>query len=76
MASLKSLDNAQTAEKRYIAKRFIYVESGEDVYFLYDCWFYDKGSKVEFRSVDAGDGGGCNKVIEQVRADCDNGIDA
>jgi hypothetical protein len=76
MASLKSLDNAQTAEKRYIAKRFIYVESGEDVYFFHDCWFYDKGSKIEFRSVDAGDGGGCNQVIDQVRADRDNGIDA
>jgi len=76
MASFKQIDNAHTAEKRYVAKRILYVESEEDVQIFAERWFNDRGDKVEFRAAGQDEGGGCNQVIRQVHDDRANDIDA
>lgn len=76
MASLKNLESGDLAERRYVAKRYVYLESEEDVQILAERWFNDRGAKVEFRAAGDGLGGGCNRVIAQVEKDVENGIDA
>lgn len=76
MAALKELASGDLAERRYVAKRFIYLESEEDVQILAERWFNDRGAKVEFRAAGNELGGGCNRVIAQVEEDIENGIDA
>jgi hypothetical protein len=43
MARLKDLESGAVAERRYVAKRFVYLESEEDVQILGDRWFSDRG---------------------------------
>lgn len=76
MASLKDLESGDLAERRYVAKRFVYLESEEDVQILAERWFNDHGAKVEFQAAGDASGGGCNLVIAQVEKDRLNGIDA
>lgn len=76
MASLKEIESGDVAERRYVAKRFIYVESEEDVQILAERWFNDRGAKVEFQAAGDDFGGGSNPVISQVESDRRNGIDA
>lgn len=76
MASLKNLESGDVAERRYVAKRYVYLESAEDVQILAERWFNDRGAKVEFLAAGDALGGGCNCVIAQVDKDVENGIDA
>ncbi|MBK1722881.1 hypothetical protein [Thiocystis violacea] len=76
MASLKNLESGDLAERRYVAKRYVYLESEEDVQILAERWFNDRGAKVEFLAAGDDLGGGCNRVIAQVDKDVENGIDA
>ncbi|MBK1716522.1 hypothetical protein CKO27_02450 [Thiocystis violacea] len=76
MASLKNLESGDLAERRYVAKRYVYLESEEDVQILAERWFNDRGAKVEFQAAGDDLGGGCNRVIAQVDKDVENGIDA
>ncbi|NEX22625.1 DUF4435 domain-containing protein, partial [Thiorhodococcus mannitoliphagus] len=75
MASLKNLESGDLAERRYVAKRYVYLESEEDVQILAR-WFNDRGAKVEFLAAGDDLGGGCNCVIAQVDKDVENRIDA
>ncbi len=75
MASLKELESGDVAERRYVAKRFVYVESEEDVQILAERWLNDRGAKVEFQAAGDDFGGGSNPVITQVENDRLNGID-
>lgn len=78
MARLKDLDTGSAAERRYVAKRFIYLESEEDVQILAERWFIERGERVELLS--AGDcdevSGGCTRVMGRVAEDRATGIDA
>lgn len=76
MATLKDLESGDLAERRYVAKRYVYLESEEDVQILAERWFNDRGAKVEFLAAGDALGGGCNRVIAQVDKDVENGIDA
>ena len=76
MATLKDLGSGDLAERRYVAKRYVYLESEEDVQILAERWFNDRGAKVEFQAAGDDLGGGCNRVIAQVKKDVENGIDA
>jgi hypothetical protein len=78
MARLKELDTGSAAERRYVAKKFIYLESDDDVQILAERWFSDRAERVEF--LPAGDGesgsGGCTRVVGRVTEDREASIDA
>jgi hypothetical protein len=74
MASLKDVKSGPMAERLYVAKRFIYLESPEDVQFFADRWFIDSGERVEFLAAGDDSGGGCNQVLSKVREDRENEI--
>lgn len=78
MARLKDLDTGSTAERRYIAKKFVYVESEEDVLILAGRWFNDKGERVELLSAGGGGDqpGGCTRVVGRVAEDRADAIEA
>lgn len=82
MGSLKDVASSGIAERRYVAKKFIYVESVEDVQILGVRWFNDRMAKVEFIAAgdgaddDEGLGGGCHEVIRKVQEDRDNAVDS
>jgi hypothetical protein len=50
VATLKDLESGNLAERRYVAKRYVYLESEEDVQILAERWFNDRGAKVEFQA--------------------------
>lgn len=76
MPSLKRIPSAGAAERRYVAKRFVYVESEDDVRILGERWFIDKGDRVEFLSAGDGGPGGCTRVPLRVQEDRNADIDA
>lgn len=71
MARLKDLDTGSAAERRYVAKKFIYLESEEDVQILSERWFNDRAERVEFLAAGGADGGpgGCTRVVGRVTED-------
>ncbi len=52
------------------------MESEEDVQIIKERWFFDEGSQVDFKSADAGEGGGCMQVIRRVEFDRNKGVNA
>lgn len=74
MASLKDVKSGPVAERLYVGKRFIYLESPEDVQVFADRWFIDSGESVEFLAAGDDSGGGCNQVLSKVREDRENKI--
>jgi hypothetical protein len=78
MARLKELDTGSAAERRYVAKKFIYLESEDDVQILSERWFSDRAERVEF--LPAGDDdsgpGGCTRVLGRVTEDREASIEA
>ena len=78
MARLKDLDTGSAAERRYVAKKFIYLESEEDVQILSERWFSDRAERVEFLPAGDGDGGpgGCTRVVGRVTEDRQAAIEA
>lgn len=76
MTSFKDLGKNETADNAYSGKVVIYLESQEDVEIIKERWFFDEGEKLEFKSVDEGEGGGCRRVIEKVKAEREERISA
>jgi hypothetical protein len=77
MGRLKDVESGEIAERRYVAKTFVYLESDEDVQILGVRWFNDRGAKVEFVPVgDDDQGGGCNEVLRKVEEDHANGVES
>lgn len=73
---LKDFEAGDIVQRRYLGKRFFYVESEEDKQILGERCFPEHGAKIEFLPVGNDSGGGCNQVIQQVNADRDNQIEA
>ena len=78
MARLKDLDTGSMAERRYVAKKFIYLESEEDVQNFSERWLSDRAERVEFLPAGDGDGGpgGCTRVVGRVTEDRQASIEA
>lgn len=80
MARLKDLDTGSAAERRYVAKKFINLESEEDVQIFSERWFNDRAERVEFLPAGDGDGdggpGGCTRVVGRVTEDRQASIEA
>ena len=76
MARLKDVTSGPIAERRYLAKKFVYLESQEDVQILADRWFNDRREQLEFLSAGDDLGGGCNRVVARVKQDRNSQIDA
>ena len=74
MPSLKDLQQTDAIDSAYLDKAVVYLESEEDVQIIKERWFFDQGRYVEFKSVDAGSGGGCTQVVRQVAFDRGKGI--
>lgn len=74
MPSLKDLEQTDAIDGAYLDKAIVYLESEEDVQIIKERWFFDEGRYVEFKSVDAGSGGGCTQVVRQVESDRRKGI--
>lgn len=76
MARLKDVTSGPLAERRYLAKKFIYLESQEDVQILADRWFNDRREHLEFLAAGDDLGGGCNQVVARVKQDRNGEIEA
>lgn len=76
MSSFNKIESSDQIELRNIAKRFIYLESKEDVLVFGERWFPDRGEQVEFHPASVGGNGGGNDVIARVKADRSVGIEA
>lgn len=76
MSSFNNIESSDRIERRNVAKRFIYLESEEDVQVFGERWFFERGERVEFRPASDGGNGGCNDVIAHVKADRAAGIEA
>ncbi len=76
MGSFNNLESSDQVERRNVAKRFVYLESEEDVQVFGERWFFERGEKVEFLPASDGGKGGCNDVIARVAVDRAAGIDA
>lgn len=76
MSSFNKIKSSDQIELRNVAKRFIYLESKEDVQVFGERWFSERGERVEFRPASDGGNGGCNDVIARVNADRAAGIKA
>jgi hypothetical protein len=74
MAAFKNKLSTEFAEKSYLNRVVVYLESEEDRLIIGDRWFYDEN--LEFRSAgeDAEGAGGCTQVIKKVNADGAKGI--
>ncbi|MCI5151172.1 MAG: hypothetical protein D3916_17620 [Candidatus Electrothrix sp. MAN1_4] len=73
MTAFKDKSATEFAEKSYLSRVVVYLESEEDRLIIGDRWFYDEN--LEFRSAgEAGQGGGCNQVIKKVNDDKEKGI--
>lgn len=76
MAAFKQLQDHEDIDNAYLHKVVVYLESEEDLQIFKERWFFDEGKKIEFKSVDTGQGGGCLQVINQVDKDRKRGITA
>ena len=76
MARLKDVTSGPIAERRYLAKKFVYLESQEDVQILADRWFNNRREHLEFLPAGNDLGGGCNQVVARVKQDRDSEIEA
>lgn len=76
MASFKQLQENESIDNAYTNKVVVYLESEEDLQIIKERWFFDEGNKIEFKSVDSGEGGGCSQVINRVKTERDKGITA
>lgn len=73
MTTFKDKSATEFAEKSYLSRVVVYLESEEDRLIIGDRWFYDEN--LEFRSAGSGGhGGGCNQVIRKVNDDAEKGI--
>lgn len=73
MTAFKDKSATEFAEKSYLGRVVVYLESEEDRLIIGDRWFYDEN--LEFRSAgEKGQGGGCNQVIRKVNEDEEKGI--
>lgn len=74
MAAFKNKSATEFAEKAYLSRVVVYLESEEDRLIIGDRWFYDEN--IEFRSAgdDAQGAGGCTQVIKKVNNDKEKGI--
>uniref|UniRef100_UPI004056CDC5 hypothetical protein n=1 Tax=Candidatus Electrothrix sp. TaxID=2170559 RepID=UPI004056CDC5 len=73
MTAFKDKSATEFAEKSYLSRVVVYLESEEDRLIIGDRWFYDEN--LEFRSAgEEGQGGGCNQVIRKVNDDKEKGI--
>ena len=73
MTAFKDKSATEFAEKSYLNRIVVYLESEEDRLIIGDRWFYDEN--LEFRSAgEEGQGGGCNQVIRKVTDDEEKGI--
>lgn len=74
MTSFKNKSATEFAEKSYLSRVVVYLESEEDRLIIGDRWFYDEN--LEFRSAgdDAQGAGGCTQVIKKVNNDKAKGI--
>lgn len=76
MAIFKQLQDQEGIDNAYSHKVVVYLESEEDLQIIKERWFFDEGKKIEFKSVDTGQGGGCLQVIQQVNKERKKGITA
>jgi hypothetical protein len=76
MGSFNNIESSDQVERRNIAKRFIFLESEEDVQVFGGRWFFECGEQVEFLPASDGGKGGCNDVIARVESDRTAGINA
>ncbi len=76
MASFKQLRENESIDNAYTNKVVVYLESEEDLQIIKERWFFDEGKKIEFKSVDSGEGGGCTQVINRVETERNKGITA
>ena len=75
MTAFKDKSATEFAEKSYLSRVVVYLESEEDRLIIGDRWFYDEN--LEFRSAgEEGHGGGCNQVIRKVNDDKEKGIES
>lgn len=74
MPGLKEFKQTDEIDSAYLDKAIVYLESEEDVQIIKERWFFDEGRYVEFKSADAGSGGGCTQVIQKVASDRGKGI--
>lgn len=74
MAAFKNKSATEFAEKAYLNRVIVYLESEEDRLIIGDRWFYDEN--VEFRSAgeDTQGAGGCTQVVKKVNNDKSKGI--
>jgi hypothetical protein len=74
MATFKNKSSTEFAEKAYLSRVIVYLESEEDRLIIGDRWFYDEN--LDFRSAgeDAQGAGGCTQVIKKVNDDRAQGI--
>jgi hypothetical protein len=74
MVAFKNKSSTEFAEKSYLSRVVVYLESEEDRLIIGDRWFYDEN--LEFRSAgeDAQGAGGCTQVIKKVNDDREKGI--
>ena len=76
MSSFKNKVETEFAEKSYLSRPFVYLESEEDRQIIGERWFFD--DEIEFRSSgeDSGGAGGCTMVIRKVQEDKEKGINS
>ncbi|MCI5165236.1 MAG: hypothetical protein D3903_03895 [Candidatus Electrothrix sp. GM3_4] len=75
MAAFKEKLSTEFAEKSYLSRVTVYLESEEDRLIIGDRWFYDE-ENLDFRSAgeDTQGAGGCTQVIKKVNDDEEKGI--
>ncbi len=75
MAAFKNKLSTEFAEKSYLSRVTVYLESEEDRLIIGDRWFYDE-ENLDFRSAgeDTQGAGGCTQVIKKVNDDEEKGI--
>ena len=75
MAAFKEKLSTEFAEKSYLSRVTVYLESEEDRLIIGDRWFYDE-ENLDFRSAgeDTQGAGGCTQVIKKVNDDEKKGI--
>ncbi len=76
MTNFKDISSSHSTEQRYVNKRFVYLESEEDVQIYGERWFNNVGDKLEFVSAGVGASGGCTVVIADVERELGQGVDA
>ncbi len=75
MATFKSFPKSKFVDSKYSGRKQIYLESDDD-FAIFERWFFDEFEYLEFKSSNAGDGGGCTQVMGNVDKDRENGINS